>query len=203
MHLHPTRLLRVLAALTFTAASMAGGNEKPSDSSVRELLRVSGAQTASGALFEEMERVTEVALRGLRGEFAHHEGGEEALVSLAREIKDIMREELSWERLEPVYIVVYSDLFDQEEVDALIEFFTSPEGRAYVAKQPRISKRTATLLEPRTGPIMDRVNRAITDAVDSLGGHHHGHHHHSHRHHDHGHEVGTPGPGNAHPPAGR
>lgn len=178
MHHKIIRLVLLPTALLFAVNALSGAGERPSDSSVRKLLHVSGARASSGALFEEMERVTEIALRGLAHEFAHHEGGDHALAALAREINEIMREELAWEQLEPLYLEVYRDLFDAEEVDALIEFFTSPAGRAYVAKQPQISRRTSTLLEPRTGPIMDRVNRAISEAMDTLGGGHHREHSH-------------------------
>ncbi len=195
MHLQSIQIYLVPAALLFGHALLAA-DQRPSESSVRELLNVSGARASSGALFEEMERVTEIALRGLEHEFAHHEGGDEVLAALARELNGIMREELAWERLRPLYIDVYRDVFDQDEVDALVGFFKSPAGRAYVAKQPQITARTSTLLEPRTGPIMDRVNRAITEAMDALGGRpHQGHHHH--------HGESAPGPREAHPPAGR
>ncbi len=190
MHLNPIRVLSALAALSLTPIASLADDARPSGDAVREFLRVSGAQAASGALFEEMERVTQIALRGLEHDFGHHDGGDKVLADLSRKINAIMREELAWEQLEPLYIEVYRDVFDAGEVDALIGFFTSTAGRAYVAKQPQISRRTAALLEPRTGPIMERINRAIAEAMDALGGHYHHHHHdHNNRHsHDHNHE---------------
>ena len=41
-----------------------------------------------------------------------------------------MREEMTWDRLHPLYVRIYQESFTQEEIDGLIVFYESPASRS-------------------------------------------------------------------------
>ena len=46
----------------------------------------------------------------------------------------------SWDKVEPLYYQIYEENFTQGEIDAIIDFFSSPTGQAWLKKQPEINK---------------------------------------------------------------
>ena len=46
----------------------------------------------------------------------------------------VMREEMTWDKLRPLYVQIYQESFTQEEIDGLIVFYESPAGVAFVEK---------------------------------------------------------------------
>ena len=78
----------------------------------------------------------------------------------------IMREELSWESLKPMYIEIYRDSFTQEEIDGLIAFYQSPVGMAFVNKMPIVMQKSMTSMQARMQPMMEKMKAATRQALE-------------------------------------
>ena len=63
---------------------------------------------------------------------------QEAVAAAVAETKEI----LSWEKLKPTFIKIYADVFTEEELQNMITFFKSPNGQAWIAKQPQLQAAT-------------------------------------------------------------
>ncbi|MBM3277317.1 MAG: DUF2059 domain-containing protein [Candidatus Handelsmanbacteria bacterium] len=51
---------------------------------------------------------------------------------------EVMAEELSWAKIKDDYVGLYAATFTAGELRGLLEFYWSPAGRAFVAKQPAL-----------------------------------------------------------------
>ena len=78
----------------------------------------------------------------------------------------IMKEELSWESLKPMYIEIYRDSFTQEEIDGLIAFYQSPVGMAFVNKMPIVMQKSMTSMQARMQPMMEKMQAATRQALE-------------------------------------
>jgi hypothetical protein len=85
--------------------------------------------------------------------------------ALGKRITADLQEELSWDKLKPIYLQVYSEAFTQEEIDGLIAFYDSPAGKAYVAKMPVVMQKTMVLMQQRIGPMMQKMQVSIQAAA--------------------------------------
>lgn len=56
--------------------------------------------------------------------------------NMTNAISDTLQEEISWEKLEPMYLRVYKQTFSEKEVDSTLAFFKTPAGQAYINKMP-------------------------------------------------------------------
>ena len=72
-----------------------------------------------------------------------------------------MREEMSWERMKPLYVQIYVETFTQEEIDGLITFYESPPGRAYIAKMPAVAQKSMAIMQERMVPLMRRMQENV------------------------------------------
>ena len=86
--------------------------------------------------------------------------------SMSAKFATIFREEMSYAKLRPMYIRVYSESFTQEEVDGLIAFYRTPAGAAYIDKMPVVMQKTMAEMQPLMAPMLERMKAAAQEAVD-------------------------------------
>ena len=71
---------------------------------------------------------------------------------------------LAWEQIKPDIVRMYVETFDETEVAALVEFYSSEPGRAYVAKMPALRQRMmkfgqlqAEILQPKLQEVVENA----------------------------------------------
>jgi hypothetical protein len=83
-------------------------------------------------------------------------------------IAQLMRDEFNVEMLRATQIKVYQETFTQAEIDALVVFYRSPAGSAYIEKMPLVMQRTATELQDRFSPQFEKVATAVQAVVEEI-----------------------------------
>ena len=76
-----------------------------------------------------------------------------------------MREEMTWDKLRPLYVQIYQESFTQEEIDGLIAFYESPAGVAFVEKMPFVMQKSMSIMQSRMAPMMEKMKAAIKEAI--------------------------------------
>jgi len=77
----------------------------------------------------------------------------------------VMREEMTWDKLRPLYVQIYQESFTQEEIDGLIAFYESPAGVAFVEKMPFVMQKSMSIMQSRMAPMMEKMKAAMKEAI--------------------------------------
>jgi uncharacterized protein len=77
----------------------------------------------------------------------------------------VMRQEFNWEKIKSMYVQLYRDTFEQNEVDDLITFYASPAGQAFVNKMPVVMQKSLALTQSLMQSLMPKMTAAINDAM--------------------------------------
>jgi len=91
--------------------------------------------------------------------------------SARKRLKAIVDEDLSWDKMRPVYAEIYSANFTQEDVDGVIAFYESKAQKDYAAKMPLVTKKTYGQIQQRIGLIMKKMQdtmKEVTAQVQAL-----------------------------------
>jgi hypothetical protein len=83
-------------------------------------------------------------------------------------MSDILKEELSWDKVKDQYVQAYREMFSQEEIDGLIAFYQTPVGQSLMNKQPELANRTMAILQQRMAPVMQRIQKMSEEAALEL-----------------------------------
>ena len=150
-------LLILLATICSTAFA---ADIQPTDASLKELLTVTQSQKMIDNMFGQIQSMMSAAEKqSLQGKPVTPDiqkildsGHEKALA--------VMKEEMSWEKLEPLYIRIYKASFSQKEVDDMLAFYQTPGGQAVIQKMPVVLHNTMTEIQQMMGPMMQKM-RAI------------------------------------------
>jgi len=80
----------------------------------------------------------------------------------------IYKQEMTWEKLEPMFIQIYSDTLSQDDVDGMIAFFQSTSGQSYVRKMPAIMQQTMGAMQKLMGPMMVKLQQAGKEMAEEM-----------------------------------
>jgi len=67
---------------------------------------------------------------------------------------------ISWDQMKPLYQKIYKEVYDADEVKALIEFYSSAVGQSILKKTPLVAQETMTITSSR---LMSSMQTTETD----------------------------------------
>ena len=78
---------------------------------------------------------------------------------------DFMQQELSWKNLKDEFVAAYAEVFTEAELKALVDFYRTPTGAAYVDKVPQMMQRSSEITQRRMATIGPKVQQIIAEAA--------------------------------------
>ena len=160
------RILFLAASLTLAVAARAA---PATPESIDELLRLTRAEAILETMYANMDQLMRQAMaESLKGQKLTAEQ-QRALEAAPARFGRVIRDEMSWEKLRPVYVQIYQQSFTQEEIDALTAFYRTPAGAAFVTKMPAAMQRSIGALQSRMGPLMEKMKVAVDQALAESG----------------------------------
>ena len=155
--------LALFALLAFSASAVA---DAPTPESVASLLAAIHAERVDDVLFKNIEGTMRNSIsQALQGQTGK-EANKKIVDSFMQRVDVIMKDELSWESMKPLYIRAYSEIFfSQDEIDGLIKFYGSEIGQSYVNKLPIVTERTIAISQHRIQAMVLRMQAILQQAV--------------------------------------
>ena len=154
-----------VAGLLLATAGLAA---PPSDASIDELMEVSRMREQVEQTFKIMEGQlydNMLAESGLKLPPAIRQ----RLKELEKQMVQVMREEMAWEKVRPHYRRLYSEIFTQEEISALLAFYRTPAGQSTIQKMPLLMQRSMQVTREQILPNMNRrVGQILADTLKDV-----------------------------------
>jgi hypothetical protein len=140
----------------------------PSEASVRELITITDAKKLLEGIYAQMDGMMEQAMKqALNGKSVTPEQ-EKVMAEYRGKVVDVMREEMAWTDLEPIYIDLYSKSFSQAEIDGMLKFYKSEAGKAVIAKLPLLTNNLMQTMMGRMQTIMPRIGKLAEEYVPKI-----------------------------------
>lgn len=161
-------LIRAFLLLALSGALATAADNVPSEASIRELLAITQAQKMLDGMMPQMQAMMQASVReATKGQPVPPDAQKMIDRSIA-DAQKALQEELSWARLEPLYIRIYQRSLTQEEVNGMIDFYKSPTGQAMIIKMPVIMQNTMAELQAMMAPMMQRMQRSQQELVTRM-----------------------------------
>jgi len=160
---------RILLALLAIACSAASAADTPaSEASIKELLTVADTRKIVDGMLGQIEGFTKAAMQKALGGRTLSPEEQQTADKMSSKMTAAMREELSWEKLEPLYIKIYQQSFTQEELDGILAFYKSPAGAALIKKMPVVMQNSMAAMQERMGPMMEKIQKAAVETAAEI-----------------------------------
>jgi hypothetical protein len=142
------------------SASFACLGATPSVESLDTLLVVSKTESLINSMYAQIEQLmAQTMQQAIAGKTLTAEQ-REAVEAAPKQFVEIMKNELSWANMKPMYINIYQETFSQDEIDGLIAFYRSPAGAAFIDKMPLVLQKTNVAMQSRIPPLLEKMKAA-------------------------------------------
>ncbi len=164
---YPRPLLTIALAL-LAAQPLLAQEARPSEASVRGVLAAAHLDTILGSYGTQVEESLRAGIQHeLEGQTLNAE--QRAIMDRMQEqMVALMHEELDWKRMEPKLIELYRNTFTQGEINGMLKWYTSPTGRAVVAKQPLVTAQMADYAQERVQDMVPKLMQLQKDTIAQL-----------------------------------
>ena len=82
---------------------------------------------------------------------------EEILNKYAELIDDLMRNEVSWEKMQPIVVQIYEANLTKKEIDDMIAFYSTDTGRALIHKMPGLNEQSIIASQQLVGNMLPKL----------------------------------------------
>ena len=156
---------KVIAIISIFSAASASNAAPPTADSIDALLVATKSESLIESMYANMEQMMRQGMaQAVSGKSVSAEQ-QRVLDAAPKQFAAVMREELSWSKLKPMFTEIYQESFSQEEIDGLIAFYASPAGRAYIDKMPLVMQKTMTVMQSRMPAMIERMRAAREKAL--------------------------------------
>ena len=76
----------------------------------------------------------------------------------------LLQEELNWTTLSPHFAQIYANVYTEEEIDVLIDFYSSDVGQKVLEKTPEVAAQTLSVV----GMMMERIEPKLMALSEEL-----------------------------------
>lgn len=159
-----------VAAITF--AGSAAWAAAPSDAAIDELLEVMRLREQTSSMLDAMnqEFAQNASMFAQKSGTAENAAVQQRMQAMQQQMGQILREEMAWEKVRPVYRQVYKESLTAEEVAGMLAFYRTPVGQSVLQKQPQITERAMQISREQILPnVIERIS-TMTMGVGSAKG---------------------------------
>jgi hypothetical protein len=156
---------KILACFTLVVCAFSALAAEPTDASVDKLLTLTKAENLMDSIHGNLEQNMRQGMKQATAGKKLTDEQTRMLESAQKKFADGMRQELTWASFKPMYIKIYKETFDQEEIDGLIAFYGTKVGQSYINKMPVAMQKTMSAVQQRMGPIANKMGDAMRAAL--------------------------------------
>lgn len=85
-----------------------------------------------------------------------------------REMLELVKAEMSWEKLKPSFVKIYAETYSEVEMKAMIAFYESPEGRSVLDKTPLVTAKSMQVTQGIMANLMPKIMAGAESASKEL-----------------------------------
>ena len=136
-----------------------------SEASIVAFLKVTKAESLIESVYASMELAMRQTIAQATAGKPLNDQQKKVLELAPKRLSAVLRAELSWEKMQPLYIAIYRENFDQNEIDALIAFYSSPIGQSFVSKMPIITQRAMVSMQTFMQNVTPKIEAAMREIL--------------------------------------
>lgn len=146
-----SKLLLILTIVLTT--TIATADQQSHNDAAKELLELMDADRAIELAYEQMH----THMSGMAEQLGVTEETRPTFDVHMEKMVEVMKEEMSWDKMEPYILAAYVSVYSEEELRELGEFYASPLGQKFVAKMPELIDASMKMTQDMMAALMPRL----------------------------------------------
>ena len=157
-----------VAVAQVSVPSPAAATTGASEASIKQLLVVTEVQKVLDGMAGQMDSMMKnVVQQASQGEPVSAKA-QKSIDTCRAEVMALFKEELDWKKMEPLYVRVYQQSFNQQEIDGLLAFYKTPTGQALIKKMPLVMQNANIEMQKRMNPMMQKIQQMQQEVITEI-----------------------------------
>ena len=153
--------MKTFAVLCLSCALVpaAFADEATKNAKIEELLKLTNADRMVSQMFDQMKSIEMTQLNNM-----NIAPEQRPLAQQTQEqILQLLQNALSWDKLKPALIKVYTETFTEEEIDGILNFYKTPAGQALLQKMPTLIQRSMQTGQQMVADVLPQIQKMTED----------------------------------------
>ncbi len=126
--------------IVMLASTIASADEAGERKAVLKLLEITNARSMTDQLMKSMEAMMTSQFEAEASDLTPE--GREALDAVRKDSLKWLSDNLSWDQMRDMYVDIYTQVFTEDEINEIVQFYQSPLGRKMLKKMPELMRLT-------------------------------------------------------------
>jgi len=157
---------RALVAAAATLACSVAFSAPPSEAQVTQLLEVSRSkEMLEGTMQQQLQGVSQQLVAHLIEGKNLSQAEQEKVSAVMQRAMDTLGKNLAWEKVKPIFVKLYTDSFEAEDVQAMIGFYQSSAGQKMLEKTPQLMQNAMVAMQGIMMPALQEMEKEMAAAM--------------------------------------
>jgi hypothetical protein len=162
------QIIAFIALLSGFGSALATQNPPPTDASIHVLLQATQAHKTLDAMVHQMDTMMRKSVpEAIQGQ-PLDAGAQKIVDGMMRQLNTLLKQQISWDKMEPMYISLYRKTFTQKEIDDMLIFYRSPSGRSMIEKMPALVAESMQTAQSRMTTLVPQLQQVSQDTSRRL-----------------------------------
>lgn len=160
-------IVAVLLLAALVPASTCFASPESKRAAIEEMLTLSKADQIIETMYGQVEGLLQRQFQQL-GATADEKP---ILDKFSKDVLQIMREEMSWDKMKGDFVTVYDKVYTEEDITAINKFYKSPAGRKMLAKMPELMQASMAIPQKYLQNILPRLQKLSQEMAKEIKEH--------------------------------
>ncbi|GAA5177006.1 hypothetical protein GCM10025771_13350 [Niveibacterium umoris] len=164
------RIAQLALALFISVAVLpATAAEQPaSEASVKRLIEITNSKKLVDNAMLQMDAMMKASMKQALADQSLTAEQEKVMIETQEKLAGLVKEELKWEMLEPMFLDIYQKTFTQKEVDGMLSFYKSPAGQAVIKKMPQVMQASMQIMQARMSKLVPQIQQITAEGAEKM-----------------------------------
>jgi len=153
-------ILMITTMMFLVAPAVAGQKEDLA----KEMLNLTDMQKMMDQIVAQVQQMQAAQLKVLN----IPEKDQEKVLQFQSKVTKKIFDAMSWDKMEPEYITLFSTLYTVEELKAIVGFYKSPAGQSMLKKQPMLMQKSMQIAQSKIQSLLPELKKMTEDFAASV-----------------------------------
>ena len=141
---------------------------KPSVESIKEVFALTNSRAMLNNVQSQVDGMMKNMMQQSMKDQKVSAAQQKVLEKFQAKVIAIQKEELNWDKMEPMFLEIYGNALTQEDVDGMITFYKSPAGQSFINKMPVIMQQTMISMQKLLAPMMEKMKVVSQEFMEDM-----------------------------------
>jgi hypothetical protein len=141
--------------LAISCTALARADEASKNAKIEEMLLLTHADRILNQMMEQIQPMVAAQMKKMD----IPEDARSAALEVQKKMLDFIAGKLSWERMKPVYVKIYSETLSEDEVAGAVAFYKTPAGQALLNKMPVLMQKSMAVMQDIMSDLVPEITK--------------------------------------------